>query len=398
MNINRINFHERNNNLPVDDVILIEENIIKNKNVKKKEKHKNIEISIINNEKDEKYYHFVEKMKNNLESLNEKVNDWINIIFGTNQKYNNKKEQYFRTESYIDNDDKTIQKYVNNNIIMDSVEFGLIPLQIISEKKLDLKPKKISQKIDSQIKNEINNIRKKSIKNNIAEKKAKEKEKKGEKEEEKEEENKEEKIKDINENKQEENNNIEQNNNKNDIELLDDNYFNKKNKYKEYWDDSLPLKLEICNEKNIGKLIIKYNDIIKSEIIDHNNIIIDYYYNRRLNMFATTSCDGFICVYMLPSKLITMIKNPNNSYYDKILLSSNPFPSIIAFSNNDKTLTSYSLIGIKIKTISITNVENKELKIEPIFNKYGGIFKDRINISYNIEDSKILSVPFFEEI
>ena len=157
--------------------------------------------------------------------------------------------------------------------------------------------------------------------------------------------------------------------------------------------------ITICNEKNNGKLIIKNtDDITKNEIIDHNNKIIDYYYNRRLNMFATTSYDGFICVYMLPSKLITMIKNPNNSYYDKVLLSSNPFPSIIAFNEKDKTLTSYSLSGIMIKTITIFYLANKKLKIEHIFNKYGGIFKDRINISYNNGQSKILSVPFFQQI
>ena len=114
-------------------------------------------------------------------------------------------------------------------------------------------------------------------------------------------------------------------------------------------------------------------------------------------MFATTSCDGFICVYMLPNKLITMIKSPNNSYYDKVLLSSNPFPSIISFNEKNNELTSYSLSGIIINTISISYVGNKELIIEPVFNKYGGIFIDRIKISYN-NKSKILNVPFFQEL
>ena len=113
-------------------------------------------------------------------------------------------------------------------------------------------------------------------------------------------------------------------------------------------------------------------------------------------MFATTSTDGFICVYMLPNKLITMIKNQNNSYYSNVLLSSNPFPSIIAFDENEKKLTSFSLSGIMINTIIIHNDGNKELKIEPIFNKYGGIFKDRINLSYNSGQTKLLNVPFFE--
>ena len=374
MNINHINFHKRSNNEPVDDVILINQNIIKNKSQKKQKNE--ILINYNGQAKNEKYFHFVEYMKNKLESLNEKINDWINIIFGTKQRFNKKKEQYFRTESYIDNDDKTIQKYINNNIIMDSVEFGLIPLQIIfDKKKVVFKKRKNSQLNESNIENDIKNKnRKKSIKY---------KNEKIEKVEEKVEENEEETEK-------------EENNIINDSDLFNDNYFNEKiNKYKDYWDDPLPIKFEICNQNNIGKLRVKINDIINSEIIDHNNTIIDYYYNRRLNMFATTSPDGFICVYMLPNKLITMIKNPNNSYYSQVLLSSNPLPSIIAFNKKDKILTSYSLSGIMINTITITNVGNKELKIDPIFNIYGGIFKDRINISYNNELFKVLNVPFF---
>ena len=175
----------------------------------------------------------------------------------------------------------------------------------------------------------------------------------------------------LDEEKEKEKNNIINNNNEND--LLDDNYFirNIKNKYKEYWDEPLNVNFEICNQNNIGKLIVKQKNIVKSEIFDYNDIIVDYHYNRRLNMFATTSCDGFICVYMLPCKLIAMIKNPNNSYYSRVLLSSNPFPLIIAFDEKEKKLTSYSLSGIMINEITISNNKNEELKIEPIFNKYG---------------------------
>ena len=375
MNINDINFHERNNKIPVDDVILLNQNNIKNKEEKKRKNNEALKI-VYGKVKNENYFLFVESMKNRLESLNEKINDWIDIIFGTRQKYNKKKEQYFRTVSYIDNEDKTIQKYINNNIIMASVEFGLIPLKI-TDKKIEFKSKKNSELIDYKIQNEIRNIRKKSIKNN-------KKEKKREKAEEKKE--------DIEKEIEKENYiNI-------DNDLLNDHYFNeKKNKYKDYWDDPLPVEFEICNQNDIGKLRIKKNNIIKNEIIDHNNIIVDYFYNRRLNMFATTSCDGFICVYMLPNKLITMIKSPNNSYYDKVLLSSNPFPSIISFNEKNNELTSYSLSGIIINTISISYVGNKELIIEPVFNKYGGIFIDRIKISYN-NKSKILNVPFFQEL
>ena len=45
-------------------------------------------------------------------------------------------------------------------------------------------------------------------------------------------------------------------------------------------------------------------------------------------MFDTTSNDGFICVYIIPNKLISMIKYPNNSYYDQLFSSSNQFPTV----------------------------------------------------------------------
>ena len=55
-------------------------------------------------------------------------------------------------------------------------------------------------------------------------------------------------------------------------------------------------------------------------------------------MFATTSLDGFACIYILPDKLISSIKHPNNLYFDKIFLSSNPFSTIIAYEKNNNTV------------------------------------------------------------
>ena len=99
---------------------------------------------------------------------------------------------------------------------------------------------------------------------------------------------------------------------------------------------------------------------------------------------------------LLPNKLITMIKHPKNLYYDKVFLSSNPFPSIIAFNKKYNELVSYSLSGIKIKAFPIDNKSNSEIKIESIFNIYGGIFEDMIKIDFK-ENFEIYTVPFFEE-
>ena len=173
------------------------------------------------------------------------------------------------------------------------------------------------------------------------------------------------------------------------------NYFNN-NEFKDYWEEPLEIKFRINNNDKIGILKVYKKGKLIDEIADHNNKIIDYFYNRRLNMFATASYDGFICVYILPNKLISMIKHPDNSYFDQVMISSNPFPSIIAFDKKKNNLISYSLSGIIIKNYLLKSDEKIDIKIEPIFNIYGGTFKDRINICYTKGKIQMLSVPFFE--
>ena len=359
-----INFHNRSNEIPVDDVDISKTNFSDKKNNKKKGKLNHIEIIEKNEDDTYKYFIYINNMKKKLESSNNIINGWINLIFGTNQKYRNNNELYFRTESYIDKDDNDYKNFTKDHIIMSSVEFGLIPLQTIFDKKLFSNLKNNYEKIDSEIQNELVkdlNVRKK---NNINQKV--------------------EKIK------------IESNDKPkytNDMNKINKKYFNNDN---DYWEEPLQIKFEINNNDKIGTLQVYKNDNLINEIIDHSNIIIDYFYNRRLNMFATTSYDGFICVYILPNKLISMIKHPDNSYFDQIMLSSNPFPSVIAFDNKKNNLISYSLSGIIIKNIILKNDEKKDIKIEPIFNIYGGTFKDRINICYTKGNIQILSVPFFD--
>ena len=144
------------------------------------------------------------------------------------------------------------------------------------------------------------------------------------------------------------------------------------------------------------------NNILIDEIIDHNDIIIDLFYNRRLNMFATTSYDSFIYIYILPNKLFSMIKHPKNLFYDNIFLSANPFPTVIGYEKNENILTTYSLSGMLIKRVKIDNLAQynfNEIELKPIFNIYGGAFKDKLQITIKF-DKKIIneyySLPFFE--
>ena len=202
------------------------------------------------------------------------INQWINIIFGIYQKKDKNNEQTFREESYIDINDKTRKKYLKNKIILESVDFGLIPLQTIFNKKIYTFPE--NQKITKK-----NTIKKKV-------------------------------------NKKPEENIKEKDNQTDKIYCkkydMKENYFN--NEFKQYWEEPLNIDFEISEEDNIYKLKLYKENILIDELNDHNDKIKDFFYNYRLNMFATTSYDGFICIYFLPNKLISMIKCKNNSYYD----------------------------------------------------------------------------------
>ena len=345
MNINTINFHINSNDQLVDDVV-ITENCFANEKIK--------EQNIDNNY--QKFFIFIENMKNDLESLKEDINDWINIIFGIYQKKIKKLGQTFREESYIDIDENTRKKYLNDDLILKSVEFGIIPLQTIFSKKIYTFPK-------------FQKIKKSSYKKNI------------------------------------ESSNEKANKNGENSQKFDMKTNNVKKEFNQYWEEPLNLEFKISEEDKIFKLKLYRDNILVDELIDHNDKIIDCFYNYRLNMFATISYDGFICIYILPNKLISMIKCPNNSYYDHIFLSANPFPSVIAFDEKYKKLVSYSISGLIIKEIILNSINNSIISIEFNYNIYGGTFNDTLIIKFENKKKgkkdkkemiKIYSVPFFE--
>ena len=352
MNINNINFGLKTNDSPVDDIIINNEIFGKPKNNEIKG-GKNTEI----------YFTFVEYMKNSLEFSKGKLKKWINIIFGTKQKFNYAKEQFFRTESYIDVDKETYKQYIDDDITMRSVEFGLIPLQTIYNRDLLWCLRKNNYEIvDKDIENKI-------ISQSVFKIKKKEKEINNE----------------INEEKDSEDDNDYNKNDK-----IDENYFH--NDYKDYWEESLNITFKINNDNEIGKLEIYKNDILEYQLFDHNDKIIDFFYNKRLNMFATSSLDGYICIYILPNKLFSMIKH-STTYYDKIFLSANPFPSVIAIDKKDNKITNFSLSGIMINSLEIKHKSKIEYDCIPLFNMYGGTFKDRLNIHSKLGQSEIIDVP-----
>ena len=355
INLNCFNFGKRSNNNPVDDVIIPE--IFPEKNIIElvfdKKRCKRIETTNnFNNNDDEKYFLFVEDMKKRLENSRTSINSWLDLIFGLHQKYYSKGKQYFRDESYIDIDQKKQEEYINDDDTMKSVEFGLIPLQTIFEKN-PLKDKNSYEYLESKKERRSINSEKESNKRDSVNSRKDECYKK--------------------------------------YEI--DNYFENKNNG--YWDDGLDLDFKTNEENGNGELGIYKNGHLIDELMDHNDEISHIFYNKRLNMFAVTSKDGFIYVYIIPNKLFSVIKHPDNRYFKKVYLSSNPFPTIVAYDEGNKSLTSYSLSGIMIKKVKIK--ENGDIYISPLFNIYGGTFKDELKIySENQKKYIFCNIPFFD--
>ena len=395
-NLNKINFKKRTNGELVDNVVIPQD-------LNKIDKEKNSNNSNSNNENTDYFrtFKFVEKMRNLLESKSIDIISWINIIFGSGQKGKDD-EYYFRFKSYINYDDKGF-KY--DKAYLTSVEFGMTPIQIVFD----------GDTSKTKHRNALYNL---TIKENkelyktfckICPGKIKQ-------------------IKDGNNNDKEENDTKKsplikyfkewhqiKNSNKvslrkNDNNLIINNIFFDSEMYINY----------IYKKENIkiigyktGKVeVFKSNEDNKffliSELFDHNDEINHINYNERLNMICTSSKDGFVNVYSFPNKLITTIKNNNKNSFNMVFLSSNPFPAVIVFDEENFDITSYSINGFKIKNINIYNL--LDLKKDPKldlyicsnFNENGGTFKDRLIFIENIKKDNLLKchcikVPFFEK-
>ena len=398
LNINKIDFHKRTNGIQVDDVEMPNylndngrnsiNNAIKEENY---EKSKNYNC-----------FRFVEKMRNLLESRFTDINYWINIIFGPKQRYDKfgKKGQYFRDETYVDfskDKEKEFEKYIKDSNTMTSVEFGITPVQTLFNEKEILNYKNRNVIYDKNVKDN------KELYKNLCKKF----------------------INEINIKKGYNKTNIEKNkfnnqilNRENRLSLISS--YSRKidniNNEKENDIKKIDIKNEIIynfreekielNGYKTGKVDIIINGTLFDELYDHNYEITSINYNKRLNMFSTCSKDGFLNVYMYPNKLISSLKNPNGNYFDMVFLSSNPFPSIIAFEETNYELFSYSINGFFITKISLFNLldikkEKNELSIFPHFNTNGGTFKDRLffikeNIKEKIFKCQIITVPFFD--
>jgi hypothetical protein len=98
----------------------------------------------------------------------------------------------------------------------------------------------------------------------------------------------------------------------------------------------------------------------KWQINDHLNMsITSLFYNDNLNIWGSSSYDGFVNIYTFPSnKKISSIKVENDCLYaDNIFISSSPLPSIILYCQKNKFFYTYSVIGKLIFKESENNPE-----------------------------------------
>ena len=349
----------------------------------------------INNQNEDPYekYEFLSRYKNYLEFENLKLNKWINLIFGKNQKETkgkNRKYINYSKNMYINFEDEKQKKYLKDYIIMQQYEFGIQPLSIFDNKFPELKDK---SKYFKQIKeyNRIQFIKEHHII-------------KGDK-------NKCFLCEGFNNKHPDYIEILKKKGNKKKIEDLSDfeKYFKEKEKLMFFFHyifigDVLgnisiyECKMEINNKKSKKETDKnspkkkrdhrkdsgnnsnekKYKEIKK--ITDHYKQIKYIDYNTRLNLFLSYSLDGFINIYTFPKcKLVRAIKVCNitdsEEILQKVALVSNPFPMIFFYDKNNMYLI--TLNGDLIKK---TKIKYDNFEIYPIIDKNCGVVNDEILI------------------
>ena len=393
---------------------------------------KEIDTVLIQNDRDENdrhIYKFLADMRNFLEK-EEKLDEWIDLIFGIKQEKDDLDRNYYEKESYVSFENK--EEILNDEITMQSTDFGLLPYKIfdikfppirrINTDKLEQynnlmieidhfednsNPMKCfmcigranidkdylkfykNEKLSYDIKNfkEINEFYYYFVGNifgNVTIYKLEPKfiEKK--------------KlklvinfIKNLSKRKDKNDEGIELNSLNNNDKL---NINKEKEKKINKEDDIMKDNYEFAKTDGfIDDSLYKYT--IYKKLYDHKKQIKYIDYNRRLNLFVTYSIDEYINIYFFPScKLIKSIKISNiigkNNIFNKVLLVSTPFPMI--FCSNEFKIYIFDINCNLIHNVDV-NDSNREFKLH--IDKNCGIVQDYLSIN-GIK----YSFPFIEQI
>jgi hypothetical protein len=322
----------------------------------------NVSINATGEDKYEKYK-FLAQFKNYLESSELKLSQWINLIFGKNQKKTNDKKNYFSKNMYIHFDEKEQENESNDALNMQMYEFGIQPYQLLDKEFPDLKDKS----------KYFNAIRKYNY--DLFEK--------------------EHKVIYGDKNKcfccQGFNNNYEEyikNANKKKIDFSNFIF------YQYFFNGDVFGNVTIYKKKKYESSAESTHHEeeeefkIAKKLTDHYKEIKYIDYNQRLNLFLSYSLDGFINIYIFPKcKLVRAIKVKDiTEPYEilkKVVLVSNPFPMIFTYDNSNMYV--FTLNG---ELINKKEIKEKNIEICPCIDKSCGLVNDYIFIKYIKEGDK----------
>ena len=128
-NLNNLQFKTISTGENIDDVkFFISEN--NNKDIDSNNIMNKNNLNIDNSDSFQKYK-FLSEMRENLEN-EKKINQWIDLIFGVEQKETENHQAYFEKQSHINFENNS--ELYNNPLILQSIDFGLIPFQLFYEK------------------------------------------------------------------------------------------------------------------------------------------------------------------------------------------------------------------------------------------------------------------------
>ena len=143
----------------------------------------------------------------------------------------------------------------------------------------------------------------------------------------------------------------------------------------------------------LGSILIYKNGKEKLNSIIHNNTkeILSLEQNNILNLFISSSKDGYINIYTLPNiRFVNSIFLPY-FYANKILISFSPIPSFIIYNEFKKAFKSFSINGRSLLNYDKYIFNVKEIKLELSDNFVQFLI---INNDYN----KKYKMPFLEHI
>ena len=288
-------------------------------------------------------YIFIRDIRNSLEK-EENINLWIDLMFNTKREYNENNERYYNKNSIINFENNP--DILNDDLAMQSFDFGVLPFKIFNEKLFPKNPK-ISETLEKEIRkyNEVKFINEHiyclceekysfiCIGKNFIDNKYLE---------------------------------IIHNIKKENTEWLYKFFVQKFNNKQEEYNNNLYLfmgdvfgnlyvynkdcKLQTINnnyrdikEKNLDKYYLeKINNgefILMKILRDHSNEITYIDYNPRLNLVIDYALDGYINIYTMPTlKLVHVIQTKDFGIKEQInflILISNPFPMIACICKNN---------------------------------------------------------------